>query len=231
MIKLVAWNIQAGGGVRALSIVKSMIKSKSNILVLSEFRNNEKGNNIRVWLLKAGYRYQAVTHSSKNDNSVLIVSTLPFASEIYVDSDSTYSGNIIAAHFAAFSVIGVYLPHKKKHKLFDFIINKIAKSDRPYIIAGDYNSGINHVDQKGKSFWYSDQMAKLPKIGYVDAFRFVNGDVTEYSWFSHQGNGYRYDHIYMHEALTTVLADCYYNHAWREEKLSDHSPMFLELKA
>lgn len=62
-----------------------------------------------------------------------------------------------------------------------------------------------------------------------DAFRFVNQDVEEYSWYSHQKNGYRYDHIYIDNSLKPIVKNCFYNHSWRVEKLSDHSPMFLEL--
>lgn len=229
MIKLCSWNIQAGGGSRALSIVKAMVKSKSNIIALSEFRNNDKGYNIRNWLLKAGYRYQAVTHALKNDNSVLIASTLPFSSELYPNSDSNYSGNIITAHFSAFSVMSVYLPHKKKHNLLPYITDLVTSSDKPFIIAGDYNTGVNFVDQKGDSFWYTDQLTKLGQSEYQDAFRLVNSDVPEFSWYSHQGNGYRYDHIYIADSLAPVISNCYYNHEWRLEKLSDHSPMFLEM--
>jgi len=229
MIKLCAWNIQAGGGSRALSIVKSAIKSKSNIITFNEFRNNDTGTSIRGWLLKAGYRYQVVTAALKNDNSVLIASTLPFSSELHPVADETFPHNIVTAHFSAFSVIGVYLPHKKKHKLLEYLIDLVSNDDRPYIIAGDYNTGINFVDQKGKSFWYTDQLSKLGKAGYCDAFRLVNGEVSEFSWYSHQGNGYRYDHIYIDEDISALVKDCSYDHQWRLDKLSDHSPMFLEL--
>lgn len=229
MIKLCAWNIQAGGGSRALSIVKVLVKSKSNILILNEFRNNDTGVNLRNWLLKADFRHQAVTNAAKNENSVLIASRLPFDSEAYPDSDVEYSNNIIGAHFSAFSVIGVYLPHKKKHKLLEYITDVVDKSDQPYIIGGDYNTGVNHVDQKGKSFWYTDQLEKLKKADYKDAFRLVNGDVEEYSWYSHQGNGYRYDHIFVDDTLSGLVTNCYYDHEWRLDKMSDHSPMFLEL--
>jgi len=229
MIKLCSWNIQAGGGSRNLSIAKAVTKSNSNILAFSEFRNNDSGASLRNWLLKSGYRYQAVTHSKANANSVLIASSIPFDSELYPSSDEDFSGNIIAAHFAAFSVLCVYLPHKKKHKLFEFILEEIITDSRAFIIAGDYNTGVNGVDQKGNSFWYTDQLSKLSKSGYKDAFRHVNGEVQEYSWFSHQGNGFRYDHTYVAEELLPIVKDCYYNQSWREEKMSDHSPMFIEL--
>ena len=96
-------------------------------------------------------------------------------------------GNIVCASFDAFDLYGVYLPHKKKHQLFDFFLNHLP-SQKASIIAGDFNSGINGLDQKGKSFWYEDELIALNEIDYVDAFRLKNGQVQEYSWFSHQGN-------------------------------------------
>lgn len=229
MIKLCSWNIQAGGGSRVLSIVKAIAKSKSNIVALSEFRNNDSGNTLRNYLLKSGYRHQAVTHSKRNENSVLIASTLPFNSEIYPSSDPIFPGNIITAHFSAFSVMGVYLPHKKKHQLLEFITEEVSNKDAPFIICGDYNTGVNYVDQKGNSFWYTDQLYKLKKAGQKDAFRLVNEDAEEYSWYSHQGNGFRYDHTFVDDNLAPSVTNCYYDHQWRIDKLSDHSPMFLEM--
>ncbi|MEE9438135.1 MAG: endonuclease/exonuclease/phosphatase family protein [Saprospiraceae bacterium] len=229
MIKIIAWNIQAGGGSRILSIVKNVVKSKSAIVIFNEFRNNDSGITLRNYLLKAGYRYQAVTAAQKNENSVLICSTLAFDSKIFDDADPVFTNNILLCKFKAFNVLGVYLPHKKKHALLEFITNLVKKSEVPYIIGGDFNTGKNYIDQKGKSFWYTDQLVALEKTGYFDAFRLVNGEVEEYSWFSHQGNGFRYDHFYIDEHLKSIVKNCYYDQSWREEKLSDHSPMFLEL--
>jgi len=229
MIKILAWNIQAGGGSRILPIIRRIAESKSNIVTLNEFRNNTSGQKIRNGLLKAGYRYQAVTSSQSNDNSVIILSNIPFSSELHPAADLKYSGNIISAKFSAFHLLGVYMPHKKKHKLFESTRSIITDSSVPYIIAGDFNSGKNYIDQKGNSFWYTDQLAAMEKEGMTDAFRFVNGEVEEFSWYSHQKNGYRYDHIYIDESLKPIVANCYYDHSWRIDKLSDHSPMFLEL--
>ena len=229
MLKILSWNIQAGGGSRTRSIVSAISKEQAAILVLSEYRNNDAGIRLRGLLMKAGYRHQAVTESKANNNSVLIAARIPFASELHSMADPIYGNNILSAHFAAFSVMGVYLPHKKKHVLFSAIKQIIKTADRPYIIAGDYNSGFNHIDQLGSSFWYSAELASWADIGYVDAFRLVHQDAKEYSWYSNQGNGFRYDHTYIDEVLKTIVKDCYYKHAWREQKLSDHSAMVLEV--
>jgi exonuclease III len=83
------------------------------------------------------------------------------------------------------------------------------------------------VDQKGNSFWYEDQLIQWEKRGYLDAFRLIHGKNKEYSWYSHQGNGFRYDHAYISPLLSEIIADCRYLHAYREKKISDHSPLVI----
>lgn len=229
MLKILSWNIQQGGGSRILKISDAIGKIAPEIFTLSEFRNNKNGITLRNYFLNQGYNHQCVAQASSDKNGVIICSKLPFNAEHFPKADPTYSHGVIKARFEAFSLYGVYLPHKKKHVLFDFLLKEIEQSDLPCVIAGDYNSGINHVDQKGNSFMYSDFFPKAGKLGYLDAFRERHGQVKEYSWYSHQGNGYRYDHTYIHEDLKPILRDCYYLHEYREKKYADHSPMILEL--
>lgn len=228
MLKILSWNIRQGGGSRISQITKALEKENAEIVVLSEFRNNASGIKIRYNLLRMGYRYQNVSAAKGNDNAVAIFSKLPCNNFIYSQSDQDYAHNVVSSEYDAFDVFGVYLPHKKKHKLFDFLLEEMPKA-KPSILVGDYNTGKNYIDQKGDSFWYTDKIVALEKLGYVDAFRHIHKDVKEYSWFSHGGNGYRYDHTYVHKSLLPIVKDCYYLHAWREEKLSDHSPMVLGL--
>lgn len=228
MLKILSWNIQAGGGSRLQKIRSYINTSGAQILVLNEFRNNLSGLNLRHSLLLNGYRFQAVSHSKSDTNSVIIASKLPFNSQLFPKCDPEYSGNIILAEFELFRLYGCYLPHKKKHVLFDFLIDQ-CKEGKPAIITGDLNSGINGLDQKGNSFWYEDEMRTLHQNGMKDAFREKNGDQKEYSWYSHQGNGFRYDHFLVHQDLIPIVKACYYEHEVREEKYSDHSPMFLDL--
>ena len=228
MLKFLSWNIQQGGGSRVRGIIKFIAQQKAQIVVLSEFRNNDTGQFIRQKLLELGYHFQFTSLGPSNTNSVLIASQLPCNSRLFLQRDQTYGHDVIAADFEAFHLYGVYLPHKKKHQLFPLLQEETTKN-RPAIIMGDYNTGKNFIDQKGDSFWYTPELAKLEKSGMQDAFRHVHGEVEAYSWYSHQGNGYRYDHIYASEALIPLVKQCDYIHQAREEKLSDHSPMILEL--
>ena len=61
-----------------------------------------------------------------------------------------------------------------------------------------------------------------------DAFRIKNGyEDTSGSWFTNKGQGRRYDHIFSSESL--IVNNAFYEHEPREGKLSDHSPLIVEL--
>lgn len=228
MFSILSWNIRQGGGSRTSAIYKKLISFDPSVMVLSEFHNNENGALIRSKLIQAGYIHQGVGHDKKNANTVLLASKFHFDLKHCREADPVYSSAILAAEFEAFILFGMYLPHKKKHRLFDYLIENIA-GNKPAIITGDLNTGKNYIDQKGNSFMYEDRLIKMESMGFEDAFRLKHGQTKEYSWFSHQGNGYRYDHFYVDKALQSLVSECYYLHEWREEKLSDHSPMVLNI--
>lgn len=230
MLRILSWNILQGGGSRTKQIIKFIESSNAQIIVLSEFRNNKNGIILRSKLMELNYHFQATTLNQSHDNSVLIASKLPCDTRLFTNTKLDFSHGIVAADFEAFSVIGVYLPHKKKHKLFD-ILNQEAKKEKPAIICGDFNTGKNFIDQKGDSFWYTAELKSLERQLMVDAFRHVQGSVEAFSWYSHQGNGYRYDHTYVNERLLPIVKDCDYIQKAREDKLSDHAPMYLDLGA
>jgi len=229
VIKILSWNIRQGGGTRVNKIVKAIETTEAAILIFSEFRNNATGIQLRTALLKQNYRHQIVTAAPSNDNAVLIVSKYTCNGFVFPKADTHFPHNVVMAEFDAFYVIGVYLPHKKKHRLFDFLIQTVKDYNKPCIIAGDYNTGKNYIDQKGNSFWYTEDLERLEQVGMTDAFRHLHGEMQEFSWFSHQGNGFRYDHTYVEEGLLPLVQSCYYLHQYREANLSDHSPMMLEI--
>lgn len=232
MLDILSWNIRQGGGSRIPKIIKVIATSKAQIIILSEFRNNDRGILLRHQLMKMGYLFQVASASKGDINSVLIASQLPCNGILFPKSDRDFPNNVVEAEYDAFRVLGMYLPHKKKHNLFPFLLEELRASTekaKPAVLAGDMNSGINKIDQKGTSFWYSEYFGLLAEQGYMDAFRHVHGDEREYSWYSHQGNGYRYDHTLVHESLIPLIKSCDYLHTVREEKISDHAPMVLSL--
>jgi len=218
-----------GGGSRIQKILSSIKNAAPTIVIFSEFHNSESGNTIRHNMLRLGYLHQVVGPINGSINTVAIFSKLPCNTAQFPNCDENFPHALVKAEFDLFNVYGVYFPHKKKHKLFEFLTNEELDDAKPSIVAGDFNTGKNYIDQKGNSFWYTDQLLTFEEKGYVDAFRLKYGETKEFSWYSHQGNGFRYDHTYISESLAPIVSDCYYLHKLREEKQSDHSPMVLEL--
>src|SRR3989338_3779994 len=120
-------------------------------------------------------------------------------------------GRFVQADFDKLSVISLYLPsgtsgdHRQKEK-FDFmdrflkILREFKKSKREFIICGDWNIVHKEIDIKNfksnqktsgclpeERAWLDDV---LTKEGFVDAFRVINHEKDQYTWWSHRGNAY-----------------------------------------
>lgn len=62
-----------------------------------------------------------------------------------------------------------------------------------------------------------------------DSFRHLNPQKKDYSWVGRTGDGYRYDHCFVSNDLSSSVEKCYYLHEPRNERLSDHAAIILNL--
>jgi exonuclease III len=81
----------------------------------------------------------------------------------------------------------------------------------------------------------SDYLVAIREAGFVDLWRARNEE-TEHTWFSFgRGgvalNGFRIDHAMASASLAGEATGCYYSHAEREQRLSDHSALLVEFTA
>jgi exonuclease III len=70
----------------------------------------------------------------------------------------------------------------------------------------------------------------LERYGYHDAFRLLHPHAyDEISWeWARWNGGYRLDHLIVSADVT--VEECHYLHSWREDGLSDHSPLLATLR-
>ncbi len=161
-------------------------------------------------------------------------------------------GRTIEARFGDLSVISLYLPsgssgdHRQESKdrfldLFLPLLRQRREDGRKYILCGDWNIAHRQIDIKN---WKSNQKNSgflpherawmdelLSGVGYVDAFRVVNQEAEQYTWWSNRGNawennvGWRIDyHIISPDLADKVQGASIY----RDEKFSDHAPLILD---
>ena len=122
----------------------------------------------------------------------------------------------------------------------------LAATSGPRVLCGDLNTPRReHPDGRVVSFardsqerlrpergdrWDSAELGVVPglrDLGFADAFRVVHGYASkEPSWVWRHGGGWRLDHVF---AAGLSVAGSTYHHGWRDDGLSDHSPLEADL--
>lgn len=240
-MKILQWNIKHGGN-NSLKIANELIQHNADIIVLTEFRNNQTGDTLRNSLNSTGYSYEAynktlqeikITRKKTRDiNSVYICSKLPIA-EFNPISLQGNEERIIHAIINNIHLYAMYFPQKQTKKfLFNFMFDVMStSSDSPILFLGDFNTGNNKLDKETKKaspFYCEKEFNNILNYDYIDVWRHFNKSSREYTWYSPK-NGFRIDHCFIHEKYSKLLNSCYYVHEPRIEKISDHSMMIIEI--
>ncbi|MBI1195937.1 MAG: exodeoxyribonuclease III [Gammaproteobacteria bacterium] len=166
--------------------------------------------------------------------------------------DFDAEGRYLQLDFGELSVASLYMPSGSssedrqavKYDLMDRfrpVLADMAGSGRSYVICGDWNIAHKKIDiknwrgnQKNSGFlpeeraWMDDL---FDNIGMVDAFRVVNQNADEYTWWSNRGQawtknvGWRIDY----QVVTPDLrSDVMGASIYRDERFSDHAPLIID---
>ncbi len=161
-------------------------------------------------------------------------------------------GRYLQVDFGDLSIASLYMPSGSskeerqavKYDLMDRfrpVLAGMVGSGRSYVICGDWNIAHKKIDiknwrgnQKNSGFlpeeraWMDDL---FDNIGMVDAFRVVNQDADEYTWWSNRGQawaknvGWRIDY----QVVTPDLRDAVKAASiYRDERFSDHAPLIID---
>lgn len=161
-------------------------------------------------------------------------------------------GRYIQADYDGFSVASLYLPSgsasderqaRKMSFLGDYIghMKALRRKRREYIICGDWNICHKEIDLKNwranqkNSGFLPEERAWLDKLydelGYVDAFRLINQEQDQYSWWSQRGQarinnvGWRLDYHVITPGLVDKVKSA---HIYTDDNFSDHAPVILD---
>jgi exodeoxyribonuclease-3 len=191
---------------------------------------------------KKGYSGVGIYSKIKPDR---VVNTLGWG---HADSEGRY----IQADFGDLSIVSLYLPSGSSGEVrqqvkFDFmkqyepILRKQCADGRRYIICGDWN--IVHKEMDIKNFKANQKNsgclpeerawldALLTQVGFVDAFRVINKEPNEYTWWSHRGRarennvGWRIDYQMVTPNLKQSIKKV---SVYKEQWFSDHAPLIID---
>ena len=173
-------------------------------------------------------------------------------------ADIDAEGRWIEARLGGLSVVSLYLPsgssgeHRQaiKFSVMERLLprlRELRRSGREYIICGDWNIAHQPIDlknwrgnQKNSGFlpeeraWMDQLFDTGPQgVGFVDAFRQVNQEPEQYTWWSNRGQawaknvGWRIDY----QVITPGLADRIAGAAiYKRKRFSDHAPLTMDYR-
>lgn len=231
-LTIATWNLRHGGGKRIKRILESLEENNSiDVWILTEFRNNQNKTLIESGLQKQGYDFIVAPDVEPKLNSVLIASKKPFKRTKSLSTFNAHQQRVIKVTIGQYHIYGCYFPiGDSKKEIFEYLLSEIEKNGKENaIITGDINTGKHYLDENGATFYHSEYIEKFEEYGFIDAWRMVHGKKKEYSWFSNTGNGFRLDHFFIDNNLSANILNCLYIHKYREERISDHSMMILEI--
>ena len=166
--------------------------------------------------------------------------------------DADIEGRFIQANFGKLSVISLYLPsgsssEERQAIKFDFlerftpVLKKMRRQKREYIICGDWNIAHKKIDiknwkgnQKNSGFLPEERewmYSLFDDIVMVDAFRVVNQQEEQYTWWSNRGQawaknvGWRIDYQVVTPGLKNKIKTA---SIYKDERFSDHAPLIVD---
>jgi exodeoxyribonuclease-3 len=121
------------------------------------------------------------------------------------------------------------------------LLKDMARSGREYVICGDWNIAHRAIDLKNwrgnrkHSGFLPEERAWMDELfgpaGFVDAFRVVNQEPDQYTWWSNRGRaweknvGWRIDYQVISQNLADkVLVEKIY----KARRFSDHAPLIMD---
>ncbi len=168
------------------------------------------------------------------------------------DKEFDDEGRYLEVRLGEMSVVSAYLPsgssgeerQAAKYRFLDAFtphLEKLQKRDSEYILCGDWNIAHKEIDLRNwkanrkNSGFLPEERQWMDKVfgpvNYVDAFREINPQPDQYTWWSNRGRawdnnvGWRLDYQVVTPGLKGKIlrADIY-----KAERFSDHAPLTMD---
>ena len=161
-------------------------------------------------------------------------------------------GRFLRADFPGVSVVSLYLPsgtsgEERQTIKYDFmarfeqVLTDILRQGKEAIICGDWNIAHKQIDLKNwrsnqkNSGFLPEERAWMDKVfgemGLVDAFRVVNQEAEQYTWWSNRGQswaknvGWRIDYQVVTPGLAHRIKAA---SIYKAQRFSDHAPLIID---
>ena len=232
-MQLLSWNIRSGGGKRCGAIADAIGTHDPDVVILSEYRPRSTVPLLRE-LEARGYGHFVLSDPDPKVGGVAVASRFRMVEEKPLGALGDFAPRLRIARIpdADLRVCGLYgpLPRDPYRECWRAALGALREQARfPVVVAGDFNTGAPGGDGPGPRFLCSEYFAKLSTLGYADLWRREREVAAqEHTWFGPR-HPYRIDHAFGSRSVLPRVERCWYSHAERERKISDHSMVLVEL--
>ncbi len=252
-MRVISLNLNGIRAAQRKGFLPWLYKQKADVICLQETKAQTHQLDEELLAPKG---YQAFFHDAeKKGYSGVAIYTRIKPDKVHTrlgwDSADT-EGRYIQTDFGKLSVISLYLPSgtsgdERQAIKIDFmdrfmpLLKKMRRQRRKYIICGDWNIAHKKIDIKNwrgnqkNSGFLPEERAWLDtlfyEVGFVDAFRVVNEEADQYTWWSNRGQawaknvGWRIDYQVVSPSLRDSVREV---SIYKKERFSDHAPLIID---
>ncbi|MFZ4632171.1 MAG: exodeoxyribonuclease III [Patescibacteria group bacterium] len=254
-MKLISWNVNGIRAVAKKGLAAFLLNERPDILCIQEVKISDLARAKTEFDFPG---YSEFFHSAKrpgySGTAVLIkegfkdfISVKNGISKTKFDDE----GRVQTVELKKYYLVNIYFPNSRSElSRLDYklefnkellkYLKKLEKT-KPVIVTGDYNVAHEEIDlarpkeNVGSPGFTPEErawMSEFIKAGFIDTFRYLNGNQIQYSWWSYRGGarehnvGWRIDYFCVSDKLKK-----HFKKAYILDKVmgSDHAPVVLEL--
>jgi len=258
-MRLATWNVNSLT-VRLPHVINWLKQNNIDVLCLQELKqDNDKFPENELKTLgyhsyfngQKTYNGVAIISKSKLNNVRLDLANFPDdPQKRFIAADYNFDNKNL-------TIISAYIPNgqsldseKFKYKIiwlkkFIDYLKLLQNKNRLITITGDFNIAPQDIDCHDPKSWNGKVLVsneerqmfqKILNLGFFDAYRHVNPDSAEYSWWDYRQAGFRrnlgmrIDHILLCNEFKDKITSSFIDQNPRKlERPSDHTPVVVEI--
>lgn len=254
-MKLISWNVNGIRAVAKKGLAAFLLAERPDILCVQEVKISDSARTETEFDFA---HYTEYFNSAKRPgySGTAILVKEGFKDFVGVKNGLGISkfddeGRVQVVELKKYYLVNIYFPNSNselsrldyKLEFNNELLKHLKKLEKtkPVIVTGDYNVAHEEIDlarpkENVGSAGFTPQerawMTKFINSGFIDSFRYLNGDKIQYSWWSYRGGarernvGWRIDYFCVSDKLKKHLKKAYIL-----DKItgSDHAPVGLEI--
>ena len=180
-MRIVAWNIRAGGGRRVGRIARQLARWAPDVVALSEYRGTPPSAGLARSLAQHGLVHQLTTADGRvpGRNALLVAARWPLRPVRLGAAPRDPSRWLVTLVDAPVALVlgAMHVPNRVTGRKYPFLDAVLACAQRwrrgPALFVGDTNSGRRTIDEESPGFNAREEgwIDALAACGWRDAFR------------------------------------------------------------